>query len=166
MGNDNSNVVYERISLEQWRDAVEDMPNMSVDVFTRGISMFPLLHAYKDSVKLVPFQREMMIGDIIMFIRSDGKEIVHRLCWMDEEMVQTIGDNCNSPDAKIPRSSVVGLVTHVCNRGHLIHVDTKFWRFYGRFMMWSNPVRMFIRDKMFRPVRTVLWRMVKGKKGL
>ena len=164
MGKDNSNVVYEKITLEEWKEAVKDKPDMSVDVFTRGNSMVPLLRSYDDSVKLVPFQREMKIGDIIMFIRKDGKEIVHRLFWMDEQKVQTIGDNCDRPDAKIPRSSVVGLVTHVCHRGRLIHVDTKFWRFFGRFMIWSNPVRMFIRNKMFYPVRKAIWKKVKGNK--
>ena len=164
MSDRNENVVYEKLSMEQWKAAVKDDPDLSVVVFTRGISMFPLLHASRDSVRLTPYRREMKIGDIIMFIRKDGQEIVHRLCWMDEELVQTIGDNCDRPDAKIPRSSVVGLVTHVNNRGHLIHVDTGFWRFYGRFMMWSNPVRMFIRDRMFRPVRKLAWKIVKGKK--
>ncbi len=163
MGKENSNVVYERITLEQWKEAVKDNPDMPVDVFTNGTSMYPLLHCYQDSVKLVPFQREMEIGDIIMFLRADGKEIIHRLSWMDEEMVQTIGDNCDKPDAKVPRSSVVGLVTHVCNRGRLIHVDSGFWRFYGRFMMWSNPVRMFIRNKMYRPLRRLARRIIKGK---
>lgn len=164
MSDRKENVVYEKLSMEQWKAAVKDDPDLSVVVFTRGISMFPLLHASRDSVRLTPYRREMKIGDIIMFIRKDGQEIIHRLCWMDEDMVQTIGDNCDRPDGKIPRSSVVGLVTHVCNRGHLIHVDTGFWRFYGRFMMWSNPVRMFIRDRMFRPVRKLAWKIVKGKK--
>ena len=164
MSDRNENVVYEKLTLEQWREAVKENPDLSVVVFTNGISMFPLLHCYHDSVRLEAFRREMQIGDIIMFIRaSDGKEIVHRLCWMDEESVQTIGDNCDRPDAKIPRSSVVGLVTHVNNRGHLIHVDTGFWRFYGRFMMWSNPVRMFIRNRMYRPLRSLARRIIKGK---
>ncbi len=163
MGRKKENVVYEKLTLDQWRDAVKKHPDLTVDVFTNGISMYPLLHCYHDSVKLVAFQREMQIGDVIMFIRADGKEIVHRLCWMDGDMVQTIGDNCDRPDAKIPRSSVVGLVTHVCNRGRLIHIDTGFWRFYGRFMMWSNPVRMFIRNRMYRPLRRLARRIIKGK---
>ena len=164
MSKEKENVVYETITLEQWQEAVKDIPDLAVQVPTRGVSMFPLLHAHNDSVKLVPFQRDIIIGDIIMFIRADGKEVVHRLFWMDEEMVQTIGDNCDRPDAKIPRSRVVGLVTHVCNRGRFIHVDTKFWRFFGRFMIWSNPVRMFIRNKFFYPVRKAIWKKVKGIK--
>lgn len=163
MSRKKENVVYEKLTLDQWRELTALDPELSVDVFTNGISMFPLLRVKGDSVKLVPFQREMEIGDIIMFIRADGKEIIHRLCWMDDNAVQTIGDNCDRRDAIIPRSSVVGLVTHVSNRGHLIRVDTGFWRFYGKFMMWSNPFRMFIRNRLYRPVRRFARRIIKGK---
>lgn len=163
MARKDKNIVYETLTLEQWQEAVKDYPELAVNVFTNGISMFPLLHCYKDSVRIEAFRREMKIGDVIMFIRADGQEIVHRLFWMDEEMVQTIGDNCDRPDAKVPRSSVVGLVTHICNRGRLVHIDTKFWRFYGRFMTWSNPVRMFIRNRLYRPLRKLARKIIKGK---
>ena len=156
-------IVYEKLTLEQWRELTAQDPEMPVNSFTSGISMFPLLRSKGDSVRLIPYRREMKIGDIIMFIRSDGREIVHRLCWIGEDTVQTIGDNCDRRDAIIPRSSVVGLVTHVCNRGHLIHVDTGFWLFYGKFMMWSNPFRMFIRNKLYRPLRRLARRIIKGK---
>ena len=163
MARKDENIVYDTLTLEQWQEAVKDYPELSVSVFTSGISMFPLLHSQKDSIRLETFRREMKIGDVIMFIRADGQEIVHRLFWMDEEMVQTIGDNCDRPDAKVPRSSVVGLVTHICNRGRLVHIDTKFLRFYGRFMTWSNPVRMFIRNRLYRPLRKLARKIIKGK---
>ena len=163
MSRTKENVVYEKLTLEQWRELTAQDPEMSVDVFTRGISMFPLLRSNGDSVKLIPFSREMRKGDIIMFIRADGQEIIHRLCWIGEDAVQTIGDNCDRRDAIVPVSSVVGLVTHVCNRGHLIHVDSGFWVFYGKFMMWSNPFRMFIRNKLYRPLRRLARRIIKGK---
>lgn len=163
MAKKTENVVYDRLSLEQWREAVAENPDLSVEVFTNGHSMRPLLRVRGDSVKLVQFKREMVIGDIILFLRADGKQIIHRLCWMDEENVQTIGDNCDRKDAVVPRSSVVGLVTHVSNRGHLIHVDTRLGRFYGKFMIWSNPVRMFIRNKMYYPLRKLAKRIIKGK---
>lgn len=163
MSRNKENVVYEKLTLEQWRERTALDPEMSVDVFTSGISMFPLLRSTGDYAKLVPFQREMQKGDIIMFIRADGKEIIHRLCWIGADAVQTIGDNCDKRDAIVPISSVVGLVTHVSNRGHLIHVDTGFWRFYGKFMMWSNPFRMFIRNRLYRPVRRLARRIIKGK---
>lgn len=150
------------IPMEIWEEMAKEGADSSVTVNTRGISMWPLLRNSKDAVKIVYPRRKLMVGDIIMFHRADGTEIAHRICWMDDEKIQTIGDNCSFCDKKIPHSSVVGLITDVRRRGHWIHVDTSFWRFYGKFMIWSNPFRMFIRNKMYRPLRKLARRIIKG----
>ena len=155
--------VVDTVSLDEWEQLASIDDNMTACVNTNGISMWPLLRANQDSVRLIYPKRELQIGDIVLFHRADGKQIAHRICWMDETSLQTIGDNCDKPDGKFLRSQVFGLVTHVCRKGRLIYVDTKFWRFYGKFMIWSNPVRMFIRNKLFRPVRHFVWKIVKGK---
>lgn len=142
---------YETISMEDWENLKDTA--IPVVMHTRGVSMWPLLRVQGDHVRMVHPQRKLMIGDIVTFRRADGREVTHRLCWFDDDMLQTLGDNCKSRDSKVPMSSLLGLVTHVSHKGHLIHVDTKFWRGYGRVMIWTMPVRMFIRDYMYRPVR-------------
>ena len=163
MSQQNENVVYERITVEQFRERAKEDPEYSIDVFTNGISMWPLLRCYEDYVKIVYPNRELAVGDVILFYRADGREIAHRICWLDADNVQTIGDNCDRKDEVIPRSSVIGLVTHTCKKGHLRHIDTPFWIFYGKFMMWSNPVRMFIRNRLYRPARALARKIIKGK---
>lgn len=153
---------YETITIEDW-ESLKDT-TIPVVMYTRGISMWPLLRADGDHVRMVHPHRKLLLGDIVTFRRADGKEITHRLCWLDDKALQTLGDNCDRRDAKVPLTSLVGLVTHVSHNGHLIHVDTKFWRGYGRFMIWSMPFRMFIRNRLFRPVRGFIWRKVKGIK--
>lgn len=157
-------IAEERITMAEWEQLAKEGIRMPIAVFTSGISMWPLLRAHEDYAVMEYPTRELRKGDIIVFHRTDGKEVAHRLCWMDETSLQTIGDNCDAPDAKFPRTSVAGLVTSVCRKGRTIHVDTRFWRFYGLFMIWSNPVRMFIRNKMFRPFRRFMIRVIKGKK--
>lgn len=154
---------FEQISVEKWEELAKAGSDMTVAVSTNGISMWPLLRCYDDSVRIIYPRRELRIGDIVMFHRADGKHIAHRICWMNETQMDTLGDNCNKTDGKFPRAKVFGLVTHVCRKGRLIYVDTPFWHFYGRFMLWSNPVRMFIRDKMYRPMRRLIRKLIKGK---
>ena len=154
----------ERITMAEWEQLAKEGIRMPIAVFTSGISMWPLLRAHEDYAIMEYPQRELQKGDIVVFHRTDGKEVAHRLFWMDDELLQTIGDNCDAPDAKFPRSSVAGIVTAVNRKGRMIQVDTRFWRFYGRFMIWSNPVRMFIRNKLFRPFRKFMIRVIKGKK--
>ena len=43
MSQQNENVVYERITVEQFRERAKEDPEYSIDVFTNGISMWPLL---------------------------------------------------------------------------------------------------------------------------
>ena len=153
---------YETISMEMWEAMVEtDIPVM---MYTRGISMWPLLRADGDHVRMVHPRRELKKGDIVTFRRADGKEVTHRICKLKEEMFQTLGDNCDRRDEPVSKSSLLGLVTHVSHKGHLIHVDTKFWRGYGRVMIATMPVRMFIRNYLFRPPRKLLWWLIKGRK--
>lgn len=159
-----NNIQYETISMETWEQLAQEDMVIPVMMRTRGISMWPLLRADQDHVQMIHPKRELMVGDIVTFRRPDGKEITHRVCWLDDTMLQTLGDNCDRRDEIVSRDSVLGLVTHISHNGHLIHVDTAFWRFYGRTMMWSMPFRMFIRNRMFRPVRKWLWLLVKGKK--
>lgn len=163
MTQENNTTPLEILSMEQWEEMAKEGSNATIAVNTRGISMWPLLRPDRDSIRMVYPRRELRVGDIVMFHRADGKEIAHRICWMDDTMLDTLGDNCNSTDGKFPRSSVVGLVTHVCRKGRLIPMDTGFWRFYGKFMLWSNPVRMFIRDKLYRPLRRFARKLLKGK---
>jgi len=153
------------ISMEMWEELAKEGSEAVITVNTNGISMWPLLRSRNDSVRITYPRRELMIGDFIMFHRADGKEIAHRICWMDDTMLETLGDNCTYSDGKFPRSKVVGLVTHVCRKGHLIHVDTPFWRGYGRFMIWSNPFRMFVRKKIYHPLRHLAARIIKGNKN-
>ena len=164
MSTSEKNVVYETISTEQWKELASENMNIPVVMYTRGISMWPLLRADRDSVIMVNPDRPLKKGDIITFLRSDGKNVTHRICKIDDQQIQTIGDNCDAPDEIITHDKVIGLVTHVNHNGREISMDSKRWQFYGKTMIATNPVRMFVRNHMFRPVRHCLWRIVKGKK--
>ena len=156
-------IEVEKIPIEVWEKMASEGSDATISVNTSGVSMWPLLRPKNDSVRIIYPRRELMIGDFVLFHRPGGRTFAHRICWMDDTMVETWGDNCTYTDGKFPRTQVVGLVTHVCRRGHLIYVDTPFWRGYGRFMIWSNPFRMFIRNKIYHPLRRVARILIKGK---
>ena len=151
------------VTIDRWKQMAQENPEATISVNTNGISMWPLLHCYGDSVRIVYPHRELQVGDFVMFQRDSGRVFAHRIIWMDDTMVETLGDNCSKSDGKFPRHQVFGLVTHACRKGHLINVETPFWRFYGKFMIWSNPVRMFIRDKLYRPCKRFAKKVIKGK---
>lgn len=158
-------VQIEKLSTQQWKELAEANIDFPIIVYTQGISMWPLLRSTGDHVQMVYPRRELVVGDIITFLRADGREITHRIYKIEGDRIETLGDNCDRTDGWINRSEVLGLVTHTCRKGKMKHVDTKFWRRYGKMMMATMPFRMFIRNKLFRPVRHFLWRLCKKKKA-
>lgn len=158
---DNPNVVtiQKQITPEEWKQMVADGMDFNTKIYTLGVSMFPLLRSKGDSVTIVPLNRQLKKGDVVVFLRSDGKYVAHRVCWYDEKTVKTIGDNCEQYDAKIQCSEVLGLVTYVHRGNKDIYVNTHFWRFYGRVMLWLRPVR-----KLFKKFRSKVYHIVKGNK--
>lgn len=151
--------IEKQITLEEWKQMVAKGNNISTKIYTLGASMFPLLRAEGDSVTIIPLQRQLNRGDVVVFLRTDGKCVAHRVCWYDENTVKTIGDNCERFDKVIHLSEILGLVTYVHRGGKDIFVDNSLWRFYGRVMQWIMPAR-----KLFKKVRSRIYRMVKKKK--
>lgn len=92
---DNPNVVtiQKQITPEEWKQMVADGMDFNTKIYTLGVSMFPLLRSKGDSVTIVPLNRQLKKGDVVVFLRSDGKYVAHRVCWYDEKTVKTIGDN-------------------------------------------------------------------------
>lgn len=148
------------VAMDIWRQMVMDGIDQPAIIRTAGISMHPLLSPSGDSVRIMPLRRPLIKGDFVVFHRDDGKYVAHRVCWFDDTMVQTLGDNCDAPDKKFPREDLLGLVTHVNRKNRLIYVDTPLWRFYGRVMIATMPVRMFWKRKVMRKVKDFIKKLL------
>ena len=142
---------YQEITAEEWKQLIAAGMNVPTKIYTFGNSMFPLLRAEGDSVTIIPLQRKLRKGDVIVFYRTDGKYVAHRVYWFDEQQVMTIGDNCEQYDRKIALSDVLGLVTYVHRGKRNIFVDTPLWRFYGRAKQWMMPGRKFFKKRIWPP---------------
>lgn len=160
MADDELSVQTDELTVEYWRAVVAEGADIPATIYTFGASMFPLLRAKGDAVRIMPLRRQLIKGDIIVFLRADQKYVAHRVFWFDEKMVQTWGDNCPEPDAKIMREDVVGLVTHALRGDKLIYVDTPLWRAYGRVTKWSTPFRMFVKYQIISRLYRV-WKKIK-----
>ena len=147
------------LSLEQWRELGMNGVAIPMSIPLHGTSMKPLIRPEKDTVTIVPLAREPMVGDIVLFRRSDGKNIVHRVYKVFPDGLQTWGDNCLLPDAPIKREDVYGLVVSMEKKGKTYALDTDRQRACGlRWMKYGRPVWMALRrirafgGRMIRPV--------------
>ena len=163
MSKEKSDVIIEEISMDTWEEMGQSGMHEEAPIPTAGPSMWPLLRVTGDCIRVIYPHRELKIGDFVICRKPNGRFIAHRISWMDDTMLETLGDNLDRSDGRFPKSQVIAIVTHVRRKGKWFCVDTKFWNRYGRFMIWSNPVRMFVRNKMYRPVRSSLRKLIKGK---
>lgn len=149
--------VWEALSKEEGMDVPMELPSF-------GISMWPLLHAKGDYIRIVPMRREIVKGDVVIYHReSDGKNVAHRVVRVCADSIQTRGDNTKGKDEPTPKSTVFGLVTHVRRKGKVICITTRWWHFYGRVMSVTNPVRMFLKVDVYYPLVRLAKKILRRK---
>ena len=153
------------IDLEKWRELGENGVAIPMKIHLNGFSMMPLIRAEKDIVTIIPLVRKPMVGDIVLFRRTDGKNIVHRVYKVLPDEIQTWGDNCQKADAPTRSEDIYGLVISVEKDGKTYQLDTDKQRAYGiRWMKCGRSVWMALQkvksigSKIIRRIFPVLFR--------
>ena len=144
------------ISIEKWRELGENGAAIPIKISLQGNSMKPVIRPGKDIVTIMPLVRNPMVGDIVLFRRKDGKNIVHRVYRVYQDWIQTWGDNCLRADEPIKRRDVYGVLVSVERNGKTFQLDTDKQRAYGiRWMkygrsVWTVPKKLkTIGNKLF-----------------
>lgn len=149
------------LSMQEWCGLVKKGVAVPITTLLQGSSMEPLIRYRKDPVTIIPLNRKLQMGDIILFERQDGAFVVHRLYHIsdDGQTIQTWGDNCYEPDLPVSVSSVLGLVVSLKRNGKRVSLDTQEQRFYGiRWMnsRWRRPLWF-----TYRRIRSCIGRAVR-----
>ena len=135
--NDKKNQIGKN-SVDKWCQIVNEGISIPLTTYLDGVSMEPLIRYLKDQVTIVPVSRKLFLGDVVLFRRSDGEYVLHRLyrVFESENKVQTWGDNCVRPDPIMPLSSVVGIAVSFNKNGKQYNLDSDEQRKKG--LSWLN----------------------------
>ncbi len=114
----------------------------SVTYFTRGTSMRPLLRTAETHVHICPVEeRPPQELDIVLYLRVNGQQVLHRLIRQEGEICYIRGDNTYGLEP-VRREQIVGVVDQIWRKGAYIHVDTdRRYRRYVRRRLWNYPLR-------------------------
>ena len=137
------------IAIEEWCAMAAKGMAPPVTIPLEGSSMQPLIRRSLDPVTVVPLQRPVKKGDVVLFTPAPGRYVVHRVWKLEEHRLQTLGDNCAYPDGWMPYECVLGMAVSVCRRGKKYRLDTPGARLWGRFWMLLYPIR-----KRYRKMRS------------
>ncbi len=127
--------------VDEWVARIKQGVAAELIVHPKGTSMLPLIRGGKDSVIVLPLDRPLKKGDVILFRRHDGKNVMHRVLKLDGEMVTTFGDGSVRPDDPIKKEAVLGLAVMLLKDGKTKKLDTALSRLYGRIHQRLFPVR-------------------------
>lgn len=143
------------IGMEQWCALSKTGAAPAVTTTLYGDSMRPLIRREKDEVTIQPLCRELKRGDIVLFRSGYGQYVVHRVWKLQEQQVQTLGDNCWKPDLWMPYDQVLGLAVCMKRNGRVIRLDHAAARGAGRAWMALRPLRNRFRSGKSRVGRVL-----------
>ena len=143
------------IPMETWCKLAREGAAPPVTICLEGDSMRPLIRRGRDPVTIIPINRPLQKGDVVLF-RLGERYIVHRVWQMKNGMVRTFGDNCWNPEPWFPEEQVLGMVVRFVRAGRTFRLDTPAARAWGRVWMAIHPVRL-----MYLRCRSLAARIVK-----
>lgn len=85
----------------------------------RGTSMYPLMRDRKDSFKLTKIKDKLKKKDIVLYIRSNGDFVLHRIIKIKNGQYLITGDNQVSLET-VNIEQMKGIVSEVHRKGKII----------------------------------------------
>lgn len=126
-------------ALPELLEAAETVP-----LLISGDSMAPFLRHGRDTVYLSKPRRPLKRGDMILYRRSGGAYVLHRICRVSDGVYTLIGDNQWDTEPGIRPDQVLALVTAVRRKGKLLRPGSFCWDFFGKVWIRVIPLRPFL----------------------
>lgn len=131
----------------------EVLQNAGEVTFTvTGNSMLPLLRHRRDKVCLVkPQEKPLKKYDIPLFIRKDGKYILHRVVAVKADGYVIAGDNQWVKEYPVLHTQVFGVVKGIWRNGKYISCENFWYQVYCRFWVLAYPLRkLYLKGERLR----------------
>lgn len=127
----------------------------NIPVSVSGVSMTPFLHP-GDTVFLNLPQRACRKGDIVLFTRSDGRYILHRIVRKYDESYLLLGDSQIAKEF-VPAERICAVVTAI-RIGEKVYTSAHpyclffrtVWRWFAPFRPQIGKILNFIKHKKSR----------------
>ena len=105
-----------------------------------GGSMLPFLAPGRDTVYLSKVSRPVRRGDMILYQRSSGQYVLHRICRVGEKLT-LIGDAQVQKEPGVGREQIRAIVTAVRRKGKLLEPGCFAWAFFEKVWLRLIPLR-------------------------
>lgn len=124
----------------------------------KGVSMNPLLYSYSSQVMIEKLTKRPEINDVVLYVRNDGTQVLHRIISFDGDIALIRGDNTYSLE-RVPLSAIKGVAKSFWRSGdensREISVNDRSYKIYVRFWNFIYPIR-----KLWFKVKNKLRRII------
>ena len=104
--------------------------------------MWPLLVEGKCRVKITAAEGKMLKkGDIVLYRRTDGTLVLHRIMKIEEDGFRVCGDHQWKLDEKVQEEQILAVAQGFFINGNYIDEKTWWYRLYKRFWNGNLTVR-------------------------
>lgn len=115
-----------------------------------GISMLPLLRPGRDKVCLERPPGYLKKYAIPLFVRQDGRYVLHRIVSVKPEGYEMLGDNQWRKEYPVLHTQVLGVVTGFFRNDRYISCDNPCYLLYCRIWCFFYPIRqLYLKSRHF-----------------
>lgn len=109
-----------------------------------GVSMMPLLRQHRDLMIIEPTKGRCKKYDAVLYRRSNGQYVLHRILKVREKDYVICGDNCYTCEYGITDAHILGVLTGFVRDGKTYHVDNRAYQCYVHIWCDFFPIRAFL----------------------
>lgn len=113
----------------------------NVPLVISGGSMSPFLATHRDTVYLSKIRRPLKRGDMILYRRTGGRYILHRIYRTEHNAYTLVGDAQTALERGIAPEQVLAIVTAVRRKGKLLQSGSFWWEFFRLVWIRLVPLR-------------------------
>lgn len=128
----------------------------AVPLVISGNSMSPFLAHGRDTVYLSKVTKPLKRGDMILYRRTNGRYILHRIVKVESDSFCLVGDAQNYVESGIRQDQVLARVSWVRRKGKIQKPGCFWWEFFEK--VWIRLVPL-------RPVLMKGYSLLRGRKN-
>lgn len=131
------------ISADQWIPIVVKMMESGkrVRIKPHGYSMYPFLRSDQDEVIIGLPTKELKRGDVVLYRRSNGLHVLHRIHHVDHQGYYMVGDSQVTIEGPLQRNQIIGIMEAFIRGNKTTYVTEKWYRFESGIWLIIRHIR-------------------------
>ena len=131
------------VLLEEYRRILAEEPEVAaLPLVVSGRSMTPFLIDGRDTVYLSRLERPARRGDILLYQRSGGQYVLHRVWKVEKDGTFTmVGDAQTELEPGIREDQIIAIVTFALRKGKAVSPGFFWWVFFEKIWIRMVPLR-------------------------